>query len=585
MKTQKIDWNGIFRNSGITLLFFVINVLIVSTALFFIKISITPFHMPIALTITILEMLMIYKNKTSIKQIIISIIVAVSIFVLSVLLVSNIYDWTWDGNTYHKTAVGSLKNGWNPVYEKVEDFTIEKGNEIDLDTKEKNKIWVNHYPKASWIFAANIYSITNSIEASKILNILMMYVSITLIGTYLMKKMNKIWASIISILIIINPVIITQIFNYYIDGLLGMGLCIIIYTLLAITEMKKDVKNNKFELKEHFIILACCILLVINLKFTGLVYAAILCFLFYMYWLYQAHKEGNLKEKIIKYTKFYTIVVLISILFVGYTPYMKNFIDKGHPFYPLFGKDKVDIMTHNQPYNFKNKDVVKKFAISMLAEGSNIHVAYENNKEKPKLKIPFTIQEKELTDYAQPDTRMAGFGPLYSGIFIISCCCTIYIIYSYIKNKQFNKLIPYLLILIAMAILVLATDGSWWARYTPYLWILPIFNIIYFANKKSKVTKIIASVLSILIMINVSIIIYANFSKYLKNYANVQKDLQEFKNYANTQSNVEVLLKTSEHEGIKYNIADLGIDTTKIKYVKKIEKNKKVTYLFWYCKK
>lgn len=178
-----------------------------------------------------------------------------------------------------------------------------------------------------------------------------------------------------------------------------------------------------------------------------------------------------------------------------------------------------------------------------------------------------------------------GFGPLYSGIFIISCCCTLYIIFSYIKNRQFNVLIPYLLILIAMVILVLVTDGSWWARYTPYLWLLPIFNIIYFANKKSKITKIIASVLSILLLVNVSIIIYANSSKYFKYYANIQRDLQEFKNYVDTHTNVEVMLKTSGHEGIKYNILDLGVDTRKIEYVKKIDKNKKATYLFWYYKK
>ena len=26
-----------------------------------------------------------------------------------------------DSNTYHKTAIGALKNGWNPVYENIED--------------------------------------------------------------------------------------------------------------------------------------------------------------------------------------------------------------------------------------------------------------------------------------------------------------------------------------------------------------------------------------------------------------------------------------------------------------------------------
>ena len=60
------------------------------------------------------------------------------------------------------------------------DFTI-SNDHFKLKDADRNSIWIQHYPKASWIFAANIYSITNSIESSKIITLLFMYIGFCLI--------------------------------------------------------------------------------------------------------------------------------------------------------------------------------------------------------------------------------------------------------------------------------------------------------------------------------------------------------------------------------------------------------------------
>ena len=71
-------------------------------------------------------------SNNNIKEYIISFTIIV--FTISgSLLISNIsYDITFDGNTYHKAAIGELKNGWNPVYQSIEDF-----NDSDLLKREK----------------------------------------------------------------------------------------------------------------------------------------------------------------------------------------------------------------------------------------------------------------------------------------------------------------------------------------------------------------------------------------------------------------------------------------------------------------
>ena len=517
-----------------------------------------------------------------------SIIISILIFIISILIAGNTYDMSWDGNTYHKTAIGSLKNGWNPVYENVEEFNIEDGNEIDINNEEKNKIWINHYPKGSWIFTANVYKLTDNIEMAKVLNLLTIWSCFAIIATYLSKRISKIWGIILALLIVLNPITIPQVFNYYIDGILGLSLSMILFSLIAITNIKygnrkgEEEESEKFELKEHFIILALAIIFIINLKFTGVVYAAIFCLLFYIYWLYRENKQGTFKQAIIKYTGFFSVVVIFSVFVVGFSSYAKNMLENGHPFYPLFGENKEDIITHNQPAYFKERGVIQKFFITMFSEGSNVHDSYGNNNDKPHLKVPFTIKDGEINEYARPDARISGFGPLYSGIFIISCLCTIYMLYRMWRDKNYNILIPFILILFGMFVLVLATDGSWWARYTPYLYLLPILNLIYLIKRNSKISLTVAIILSILLLANCSLIIYANCSSHLKRYSEIESSFEKFVSYVNSNDKVNVMLKTTGFEGVKYNISDLDIELDKINYVENLEKPKSNVYFFAY---
>ena len=74
-------------------------------------------------------------------------------------------------------------------------------------------------------------------------------------------------------------------------------------------------------------------------------------------------------------------------------------------FYPLFGENKVDIITYNQPYDFKEKGQIEKFIISVFSEGSNIDYRQSIHGEKIKIKIPFTLSKQEIMRYSQLDLR------------------------------------------------------------------------------------------------------------------------------------------------------------------------------------
>ena len=90
-------------------------------------------------------------------------------------------------------------------------------------------------------------------------------------------------------------------------------------------------------------------------------------------------------------TAFYLVTCIVAIILVGFSSYVKNFVEHGHPLYPLAGEGKVDIMTGNQPSSFDNMIGLKKLIYSVFSETDNI----VGDGRSPKLKVPFRVSEYE----------------------------------------------------------------------------------------------------------------------------------------------------------------------------------------------
>lgn len=79
--------------------------------------------MPVIITILIF----ILFNKKRIKKdnvvfYVFSIIITILIAIISTFLVGKTFDTSCDGNFYHKTAIGLIKEGWNLYMKKVKNF-------------------------------------------------------------------------------------------------------------------------------------------------------------------------------------------------------------------------------------------------------------------------------------------------------------------------------------------------------------------------------------------------------------------------------------------------------------------------------
>lgn len=562
-KINKGNITEIIKKSAIFLLIEIVAILLITTILFFVNITVTGFHLPIITIIAIIATILFYK-KDNMKINIVAIIIGLVIFSGVTFAEGNIYDTTADGNTYHKLAIGALKNGWNPNYEDSADFDIEDGNPFDISEENVNTLWIDHYAKGTEIFASVIYAFTGNIESGKGYTILLMYIAFAILFSYLYqnKKINIIASLAVSILLPFNAITVVQIFNYYVDGALMISLLLILFA--CIVESIDKQKNQK----ENFLILASSILLCINIKFTGLAFAGVFCLAFYIYWMVRAGRNG--KQEFInqfkKYTIFYAVTVVISIGIVGYSSYMRNIIDHGNPLYPLYGEGHVDNMVvKEQPSSFENKNHLEIFLISIFAKGENVSPTYSSENIQPTLKIPFTTSLEEIENYNIPDIRMSGFGPLFSGIFILSIIGTIYIIVRFIKEKKWNLLIPYAIILGVTFILILALDGGYWARYIPYLYAIPIIVLTYLLwYKHKKVHYILGIILAIIMFINVGLVTYTTVKSTKANSDYVEQRINEFAQYCLENENVEIKLNHSGVQGALYNIDDKGIENYEI---------------------
>jgi len=399
----------------------------------------------------------------------------VIIFAAVLLVTSRVYDLSFDGNWYHKASVGSLANGWNPVYQSLAEFAAIPGG-INIGNLADSAIWADHYCKAPWIFGANIYTLTRNIECAKALNILMAYVLFAFVLHYLNKKNFGVTAStVIAFLAAVNPITITQCFTFYIDGLLMTSLFTIIILLIGFSD-----GNYRLCKKLRTVALFSAIVICVNIKFTGLAYAGIFCLTFYILWLAAAFVKKNFKQTFIKSTLFYVLTVAVSVLLVGYSSYVKNTMEHGNPLYPLAGEESVDIMTGNQPAFFDNLSAPERLYYSTFSRTSNLI-----GDAAPELKSPFDVKEYELK--SSPDMRIGGFGPLYGAVICFTLPVLLAgIVYLFVKNKYWFFVM--LALLLPTFGLLLLFGESWWARYSPYYYILPLLALTFLTfllrNKK-----------------------------------------------------------------------------------------------------
>lgn len=370
---------------------------------------------------------------------------AVFIFVLFFKIAGDFYDMSYDGEVYHQEAVIKLVNSWNPFYEHL--------RKIETDSPDL----LNHYAKGPWIYEAALYKATPAIENAKVFNFLLLSAAFSFTVAAL-KSYSKIKQPVLlSILLTLNPVMVYQTLSFYIDGQLGsLLLCFLALAFMIVQ------RRDTF----LYLALIMTIVLLCNVKFTGVVYAVcggglLIC------WLWGLGQRKRITQVI----KTGLAGIILAICLTGFNPYVTNTINYGHPFFPLYGagSNNMDIMTSNSPQSFLTMSRVEKLFYAAFSCTENAV-----GLERPRLKTPFVYEKREIEFLLSgTDTRIGGFGPWYGGILLCSAVLLAILCLHHPRKGFYTAAAIGTVFLSAIV-----NPEAWWARYAPQLWAIPVIAAI-----------------------------------------------------------------------------------------------------------
>jgi hypothetical protein len=439
----------LFFYVGFTLTGILATTFLFSSLSFFLKMTISAWHFPIGVLTACLLSYYFLRNHEKEKTVTIYNILGITLGIVLLFagIASYFYDTSFDGQAYHMETMIQMKNGWNPFYEY-------------LPASVNQSLWVNHYAKGMETIEAAIDCTFNNIETGKVANFMIWMASFFFTLSFVVRHqwMPVRKAVFLSLIIASNPVVLNQLLTYYVDGPMGGLLLCLIITGLYILQTPKTI---------YFITLALIVFLLVNVKFTAILYIAVFVGGYLIWTLWK-------KEFILAKRLWWTSVVagLIAIV-CGFNPYITNSVNFDHPFYPLMGKDKVDIIyALNLPAGFENKSSLERFVISFFSRTDNI---YPHSPYPIEIKLPFTFNKIDVAHAPMVDSRLGGFGPMFSGIFLLSIVLAI-VVYQSSGKEPFIIYMTWALLIIIISVIVM--PESWWARYIPQLWLLPLIVLL-----------------------------------------------------------------------------------------------------------
>jgi len=541
----------VFHVAQIYLYLMVSNLLIASTVFMFGG-TIGKYLLPLSFVVAIILTGIFYDGKVGCVYFYEA---AVSIVLFCVLTywIGEIYDNSWDGNTYHKLAVGLLKNHWNPMDISSSRRILE--SILQIKSNSGHFIWVEGYPKATWIFGASIYIITENIECGKVYTIIAMFCVFAFTNYYLkMLGKSKRFCFLFSLAAALNPIAVTHLRSFYVDGYLHLILYILVLSLIMNADKKHTISS-----KISKSLIASAMIVCGNIKFTGLFYGGVFCIAYYVWYCAVSFidKKKDLFQKCLKSFCLLASLGIVTIFWAGSSAYYTNLVNHNTLMYPLTGNNPRDIITNHLP--FPNANHFKNFIISLYSKMDNFF--FQRNPERtPELKIPFTIYDEEIKIWRLSEiaNRISGFGIWFSGIFTLSIIAILIKLFCIKEKRQFFFLMMNLFVNFFLCFFL---KESWWARYAPQIYFIALIGFFIVLNAKKSV--LIECLFSLIIIIN-SFFFLAPFTYLLQRTPKTQTIFNA------AQQLEKVFIAPNDFEGVYFNLID-----AKINYVIDESLNKK----------
>ncbi|HSJ12794.1 MAG TPA: hypothetical protein VK939_00170 [Longimicrobiales bacterium] len=419
-------------------------ILLVTVTLFGAGVRLAWFHVPIAAALTVafcawLTCRMFATHRTA--RFLLAVGVTAAVFTACVLLEMQVHDHSWDGQTYHALGIHELAEGWNPVREAAP--------EVGPYARE-----LRYFAKGPWLAASAIYRFTGSFEGGKAFHLYFMLAACLFwVGTLLYCcRIRPLWALLAVVPIALNPVSGAQMFTYYVDGLLASLIAIVMALLILVSRRGGGALLP---------VLAIAVALTIGVKLNGALYVAILSGGFWIWRLFVRRAgTGALFAWLV-------VGALAGAGVTGFNPYVSQFAagsaTRGNPLQPLaYWSSIIDLEAQSM---FPGASRVGRVARSLVARS----IIWTDTVAEPKL--PFTFARWEWGQFASPDVRLGGFGPLFSGALLLALATFVLLPF---RRRRLRSWADLLVLAGLLVVSVLSFSGAWWARLAPQLGFVPV---------------------------------------------------------------------------------------------------------------
>lgn len=447
------------------------------------------------------------------SQRLLPVLTTISIVLLSILLSALFFDLSWDGQWYHQTAIYKMAQGWNPLFEPMRAFD------------EHNDLWVRHYTKGTWFVSAALFKTLSHIEPAKAITWITFFAAfMSAFAACLDYRITRLKSAVIAAVVAVNPVTTCSLYSFQVDGILVSLLVCYVAALFSLMRKPSILVT---------LIGLCAVVFAINTKFTGLVF---ICFFIAGAGVYVLIWQRNL---LFRFVAVHIFALVLGIVVMGYNPYITNTIHRGNPFFPIMGTKEHpgfeqegadEIEKWETPDNLKGQSRLVRLGYGIFGRpGAQPWIKGKN----AELMIPFLATTEDMALYRFMDVRISGLGPYFSGILILSLILA-GIILSTTKLPKTVLIIG----IVTIVVTLLISNHTWWARYAPQLWWLPIIPaLIIFYKGQSRFLLNFSWGILIMLFINATIIAVVHLNWEITSSRALYNQLTELKN---TKKKIEV---------------------------------------------
>ena len=396
-----------------------------------------------------------------------------------------LYDFSGDGQEYHLPGILALAQGWNPFHSS----RLAEWNP-GFEAGVTSGIYIQHYAKGAWLLAAATFRGTGLLEGAKIWNLLYP-LAVLLVAQALLRRMGlaRVWSWGLALAVAANPVGVYQLPSFYVDGQLASLFTLAL--LFSLDYLRQPARHT-------LLFTAVSLVLLANIKFTGLVYA-----IFMVLGLAGGAWLWNRRVGLRSYVLMAGMALLVAVMGVGYQPYMTNMLQQGNPFYPAVGReDGRNVQWRSAPPEFLAMNRVEKLADSLGSRSSG-------SSGMPVWKIPFSLEKQELYAFFTTDVRYGGFGPWFGGILLLTLMGL-----PWMLRGPASGLVAGVSLLVIMTGLL--NPEAWWARLSPQFWLVPPILVVIAVLNRATWLRRVASVVLIVLLVNTLLVGAVNWGRAIQ---------------------------------------------------------------------